>query len=120
MKYILSTNHLHLSEPTNQLLGKRMGTLARHLPDRFKAQPLHVTIKENIAHNYVEGMATLHLPHKTLIAKYKAHTIKEVVTELIDRMRQQVLHYKATHDTWHSDYPDKRTIRTQPEAQGLG
>jgi ribosome-associated translation inhibitor RaiA len=114
MYYTLSTNHIHLSQPTSQLLERRMKTLSRHLPKRLQQEPIHMTIKESLAHNYVEGSVILHLPGKTLIAKYRAQTIKEVVTELIDRMRLQVVNYKSTHDRWHSDYPDKRTLRKTP------
>lgn len=120
MNYTLSTtHHMHLSPATCELLERRMRTLGRHIPARLQSQPLQLHLRENLNRNYVEGMATLTLHGKTLTAKVKGRTINEVVTQLIERIRKQVVSYKATHDAWHSDYPDKRTIRTQPEAYGL-
>lgn len=115
MNYSLSTNHIQLSPRTSKMLDRRMRTLGRHLPFRLREQPLHVSLKENLAKNYVEGVATLSLPGKTLIAKSRGRTIMEVASSIVDRMRAQVVAYKATHDAWHSDYPDKRTIRIQPD-----
>jgi ribosome-associated translation inhibitor RaiA len=112
MHYSLSSNHIHVSPRTSALLDRRMKTLGRHLPARLKNQSLHVSLHENLSRNFVEGVAYLPLPHKTLIAKYKGNSINEVIQALVDRMRIQVVAYKATHDAWHSDYPDKRSIRT--------
>ena len=113
MHYHLSTNHIHLSPRTSKLLDRRMRMLSRHLPARLQVQPLQVTLKEDIAKNYVEGMVTLTLPGKVLVAKSRGRTIMEVVGSMVERMRNQVIAYKATHDAWHSDYPDKRSIRRQ-------
>jgi ribosome-associated translation inhibitor RaiA len=120
MNYTLSTTHrMHISPATCDLLERRMRTLGRHIPARLQSQPLQLHLRENLNRNYVEGMAILSLKGKTLTAKYKGQNINQVVTQLIERMRKQVVSYQATHDAWHSDYPDKRTIRTKPEAYGL-
>src|SRR5690606_13388367 len=111
MNYTLSTNRIHISPAAGEFLSKRMNQLAKHIPQRLKSEPVHVSLKENLSKNYVEGTATLRLPGKTVVARSQAATIKQVIALLTDRLRKQVIEYKSTHDRWHSDFPDKSTIR---------
>lgn len=111
MNYTLSTHRMQLSPATCDLLERRMRTLGRHIPSRLQSQPLQLHLREDLNRNYVEGVALLSLPGKTLTAKIKDRSINRVVTSLIERMRIQVVSYKETHDAWHSDYPDKSSIR---------
>lgn len=111
MHYTLSTNNIHLSPATSRVLERRIQALDRHIPGRLKSQSLAITLHENLSKNYVEGVATLQLPGKTLVAKSLNRNIKQTITQLTETIRRQVVEYKTLHDRSHSQYPDKSSIR---------
>lgn len=119
MIYTLSTNQIHLTPATSKVLDRRLKILLRHIPGRLKSEPLQLSIRENLAKNYVEGIATIHLPGKTLVAKSTARNIKLLITDITDKMRRQIINYKTLHDRSHSQFPDKQTIRNDQGYQRL-